>query len=381
MEYNTDDTNSAMSTCREENGSSFKSTRQTIPGSNIEHMRTILIFNPTSGSSNMANHDGTVEQHEETILAALRSYDIEPEVWYTTPDDAGNGLARKAAREGADLVIAAGGDGTIHAVANGLIGTSSTLGLIALGTMNNIARSLSIPETIEAACGIIAQGETSKVDVGQINDNIFLEVAGIGLEAELFPAAEEVKSPGLLSTVRGVLSGLATISAYQPTRFRVSFDGHRSRTYNALQITVCNTPYYGVHLQVAPGTLMDDGLLDVVIYKNFSKLEYIQHGISITQGKRILQPKITRRKVKTLHITSNQPVQIHADGIPHGHTPATITITPGALQVRVPMKTATGPSMTKPAQRETEHHKRAKEHETPLPVDELEQERGPSHVK
>ena len=102
-------------------------------------------------------------------------------------------------------MIAAGGDGTIHAVATGLIGSQSTLGIIAAGTMNNLAHSLSIPDTIEGACKVIANGIARSIDVGIINQHNFLEVAGIGLEAALFPAAEEIKSPGLLSTLKGVV--------------------------------------------------------------------------------------------------------------------------------------------------------------------------------
>lgn len=287
----------------------------------------------------------TFEQHEEAIVAELRIYGIEPEVWYTTPDDPGSGLAKKAAAEGAEVVIAAGGDGTIHAVASGLIGTTSILGIIAMGTMNNLANSLSIPDTVEGACAIIAKGETKKIDIGNINNHVFLEVAGIGLEAVLFPAAEEIKSYGLLSTIRGAIDGLISLFSFKPASIRVSFDGQKSRNYKVLQVTICNSPYYGVHLQVAPGTLMDDGLLDVVIYKNFSKIEFIRHGISITKGRRILEPKITRRKVKTLHITADYPVAVHADGVAHGHTPALVSVTPGALSVRVPIQVAEGPNV------------------------------------
>ena len=96
-------------------------------------MRTALIFNPTSGVSTMATSTGTPEEHEQAILAELRKYDIEPQVYYTTPEETGKGLAEQAAKSGYELVIAAGGDGTIHAVATGLIGTQSTLGIIAAG--------------------------------------------------------------------------------------------------------------------------------------------------------------------------------------------------------------------------------------------------------
>src|SRR5258708_40257692 len=111
----------------------------------ITLMRTVLILNPAAGLSPMADNQETPtgsESTEEAILAALRTYSIEPEVWYTTPDDPGKGLARKAADEHYDLVIAAGGDGTIHAVASGLIKRNSTLGIIPMGTMNNLAHSL-----------------------------------------------------------------------------------------------------------------------------------------------------------------------------------------------------------------------------------------------
>ena len=346
-------------------------------------MRTILILNPTSGSSSLAPQDGqeaTVEQHEEAILIGLRAHGIEPEVWYTTPDDPGSGLAKKAASEGAEVIIAAGGDGTIHAVASGLIGTTSTLGIIAMGTMNNLAHSLSIPDSVEGACAIIANGETKKIDIGNINNHVFLEVAGIGLEAVLFPAAEEIKSKGIVSTIRGALVGLISLFSFKPASVKVSFDGHRSRAYRVLQVTVCNSPYYGVHLQVAPGTLMDDGLLDVVIYKNFSKLEFVRHGISITQGKRILEPKITRRKVKTMRITADYPVAIHADGVAHGHTPALISITPGALSVRVPLQVVEGPNVVDGAKKRRLRTIRTKKREETLANTPSTEEKGTANV-
>jgi diacylglycerol kinase (ATP) len=267
-------------------------------------------------------------------------YGIEPELYHTTPEDTGQGLATRAAAEHTELVIVAGGDGTIHAVGSGLIGTQSTLGIIPTGTMNNLAHSLNIPDTIQAACLAIVTGETRTIDVGKINEHVFLEVAGIGLEAALFPATEEIKSPGLLSTLRGVVSGLKTLLNYKPTRLRIKFDERQLHAYEAIQVTICNTPFYGIHFEVVPNVLMDDGLLDVVIYKNFSKLEYIRHAISISQGRRTYQPKITHRRVTSLHINADQPVEIQADGVLQGKTPVKVMVVPGALRVRVPGVTA-----------------------------------------
>lgn len=305
-------------------------------------MRTVLILNPVAGKSLLAEAQEEPKSIEEEILTALRIYNIEPEVWHTTPEDPGEGLARKAADEHVDLVIAAGGDGTIHAVASGLVWCESTLGIIPLGTMNNLAHSLGIPLSVEAACAVLAQGETRSIDVGQINEQTFLEVAGVGLEASLFPAGEEFKKTGLLSTVRGVILGLVSLFTFKPTRLRISFDEKNMRPYDAIQVTICNAPYYGAHFQVAPDILMDDGMLDVFIYRHFSKLEYLRHAVSISQGRRVYQPKILRRRVKVLRIASTDPLDIQADGMPLGQTPAVAKVVMGVLRVRVPTSHAPG---------------------------------------
>lgn len=299
-------------------------------------MRTVLILNPVAGRSLLAETQEDPRSIEEEILHALRIYDIEPEVWYTTLEDPGERLASKAADDHVDLIIAAGGDGTIHAVASGLVCRESTLGIIPVGTMNNLAHSLGIPLSVEAACAVLAQGETRTIDVGQINEKLFLEVAGIGFEASLFPAGEEFKKTSLLSTVRGVMLGLVSLFTFKPTRLKISFDKKKMCSYDAIQVTICNAPYYGVHFHIAPDILMDDGMLDVFIFRHFSKLEYLRHAISISRGQRVFQPKILRSRAKSLHIVSSGPLDIQADGMPRGQTPAIVKVMRGALRVRVP---------------------------------------------
>lgn len=337
-------------------------------------MRTVLIFNPISGGSTLPSNQHSAEENKAAILAALNSYGIDPEIWYTTEKDPGHGLAKRAVAEGVHVVITAGGDGTLHAVARGLIGTNSTLGIIPMGTMNNIARSLEIPENIAEACEIIAKGATIQVDVGKINDQLFLEVAGVGLEATLLPAGEKIKSPGWLSTIQGIIEGLYALYAFRPTRFSLCFDERRTRRSSALQISVCNSPYYGAHFQFAPDAVMNDGLLNVLIYKGFSKLEYLRQAISISQGKHVLEPKVMRRTIKSLSIYADKPAEIHADGVLIGYTPASITVVPGALRIHVPEKLALGPNVASPALKQTQHYKRAKGNE-------ILEEKGLAYVK
>src|SRR5437764_620551 len=102
--------------------------------------------------------------------------------------------------------------------------------------MNTVAHSLSIPCTIEAACAIIAKGKTRRIDVGRIDEQIFLESAGIGLEAALFPYLEEMKSFGVLATLRGVIRGLFTLFTFQKTKLKISFDEESFRSYQAIQV-------------------------------------------------------------------------------------------------------------------------------------------------
>jgi YegS/Rv2252/BmrU family lipid kinase len=249
--------------------------------------------------------------------------------------------------EQVELIIAAGGDGTIHAVANGLVGSNSIMGIIPTGTMNNLAHSLNIPDTIPDACTSIATGETRTIDMGKVNDRVFLEVAGVGLEAALFPAAEEIKHHGFFSTVHGAVKGLKTLLDFKPTRLSIS--NRRGRhLYTALQVTICNAPFYGAHLQVAPMIRMDDGLLDIFVYRDFSKLEYLRHAISISHGRRPYQPKIEHLRLKSMHIDAAQALEIHADGEVIGNTPASVTVLPKALRVRVSGQPAPGLKGTRP---------------------------------
>jgi diacylglycerol kinase (ATP) len=299
-------------------------------------MRTALVLNPEAGTSLLASQKLPGEDLEAALLQLLRAQNIEAEVYYTTPEDPGQGIAARLAEQHVELIVAVGGDGTIHAVAHGLIGSESVLGIIPAGTMNNLARSLGIPETLEEACALLANGEARRIDVGSINQHMFLEVAGVGLEAALFPAAEEVKSPGFFSTLRGVIHGLAVLFRFQPPQMSLAFDGKRPRRYRAIEVTICNAPYYGTHLNIAPEIFMNDGWLNVVIYTNFSKREYIRHALSISQGRRVFTPKIIYRRAKSLRISTPETVEIQADGVVNGSTPAEITVLPGALNVQVP---------------------------------------------
>ncbi|HEY3992192.1 MAG TPA: diacylglycerol kinase family protein [Ktedonobacteraceae bacterium] len=305
-------------------------------------MQTAVILNPGAGTSPIAQQHVSDEEFEANLLRILHDLEIDAEVYYTTLEDPGEGIARQLADKQTDLVIAVGGDGTMHSVARGLLGSSSVLAIIPAGTMNNLAYSLGIPQNLQAACAILVAGEARAIDVGSINKQIFLEVAGVGLEAALYPAAEEVKSRGFFSVLKGACSGLWTLLNFHPPEMSITFDHEKARTYRALQLTACNAPYYGVHMNTAPGIFMNDGWLDIVLYTNFSKSEFLRHALSISRGQRPFAPKLIYRRVKSLTVRTNPAIDIHADGTVIGKTPAEITIMPGVLKVQVPRTPVAG---------------------------------------
>ncbi|HEX7736334.1 MAG TPA: diacylglycerol kinase family protein [Ktedonobacteraceae bacterium] len=305
-------------------------------------MQMALIFNPVAGTSLFAQQNIPDDRAEAALVQMLQALGGEVELYRTTLEDPGEEIARQLAAAHTDVIVAVGGDGTVHSVARGLLGSESVLGIIPAGTMNNLACSLGIPGDLAGACAVLINGRVCAIDVGMVNQNPFLEVVGVGLEAALFPAAEAVKSSDFVSTLRGIRDGLYTLARFRPPKMSVTFGYERPRTYRALQVTVCNAPYYGVHLNVAPDIFMNDGWLDVVLYTNFSKGEFLRHALSISRGQRPFAPKVVHRRVRALRIRASEATELQADGIVLGYTPAEITIMPAALKVRVPCQPVPG---------------------------------------
>src|SRR5512142_2964501 len=156
-----------------------------------------LIYNPKSGGNVRDAHP------LEKIVGLLRAHGIRAEIGIKTSGKTARKLAKAAADNREELVIVAGGDGTIEDVATQLIGTPTALGILPMGTMNNLARSLGIPLDLNDACALLGAGSTRQIDVGHIHADAqpdveyFLETAGLGLSAIAFPAAQAERKGGL----------------------------------------------------------------------------------------------------------------------------------------------------------------------------------------
>ena len=295
-------------------------------------MNTRLIINPIAGpadKSDLLNE----------IVEALQSQGLEAELCTTTPDEDGEGLAAEAAKAGVELVIVAGGDGTIEAVARGLMHTQTVLGIIPLGTRNNIAASLDIPSDLAQAIQTIVKGERGRYDMGKANNHYFVEVVGVGLEATLFPCGDEVKKgikKNYWAAFKSVFSGIQTFLQFKQHRLVLRFDDGRMHRLRTLQVNICNSPRYGVQFALAPDAKMNDGKLDVVYIDNPSKWDHLRHFFKAMRGERLPHERLNTHRAAKIEIRSRPPLEVHADGQYLGVTPITVEVIPEALWICVP---------------------------------------------
>jgi len=237
-------------------------------------------------------------------------------------------------------VIAMGGDGTLEAVMRGLVGSKVHLGIIPVGTENNIARSMGIPEDLEEACALITTGSTRKVDVGQVKPRkgkkfSFFEMATVGFAAAIYPNATKALG-GKLS---GVKDAAVTLFKQEtrPTMF-LTLDDESKIEVESMLVMVSNTPAFGKRLLVAPNASVQDGFMDISVYQDFSKAELVGYYAKVMDGGYSGNGKVQRYQARKLKVKSSPRLKVMADGVELGKGTATIKIRSGALRVIAPEK-------------------------------------------
>jgi diacylglycerol kinase (ATP) len=235
-------------------------------------------------------------------------------------------------RDQVDLVILGGGDGTMNAGAQALAETGLPLGILPLGTANDLARTLGIPQNLHEACMVIANGRLRPVDLGWVNGFYFFNVANIGLGVRVAThlSGEIKKRWGVLAYLRGVVKA---IKEHQPFAAKIQCDG-QSATIRTIQIAVGNGRHYGGGMTIAAGAEIDDGLLHLYAVKPVSWWRLI--GIAVALRRGLERPAVERFAGKEIAIYTRKPMRVSADGEMATRTPAHFKIMPGAIQVCVP---------------------------------------------
>jgi diacylglycerol kinase (ATP) len=289
----------------------------------------LLIFNPTSGRNDENN-----AQRLSQIVNSLRAHGIQAHIGLKTSGGAARSLAREAVRSGHQLVVVAAGDGTIEEVASQLAGSTTVLGIVPIGTMNNIARSLGVPLGIDDACALIGMGTNRHIDIGRVISNErgdvqhFLEGAGVGLSALAARAGQAAEK----RQWRMIPKALREYFETKPGHVHAQIDDMVVEASSNL-VTVSNAPLMGDNLLISPDAKMDDGLLDVRVYDGMSSLALAKHCLASSKGSAETIKTYRGRRVR---ITTEEPVLTNSDkDVTRQARVVEIEIVPGALSMIV----------------------------------------------
>ena len=297
-----------------------------------------VIWNEAAGEKAGANRSRLTR---EGLVALLARHGLGDDIRVSKSEEDGRREALAAVADGCEVVVAAGGDGTIGVIAAELLGSPVALGILPLGTIMNIPRSLGIPPDLDAAAAIVAGGEVAPIDVGQAGRVLFYEAGSVGMNAAMFREAQRFGQGDWSSILRTIWVAVR----YRPARMRIRLDDRVIRT-RALMVTVSNGPFIGAGMTVAPAARVDDGRFDIRIFRRFSKWQLLRHLAAIAFGRYRYAPEVMTYRSRRVWIDSRHPLPARADSHDLGTTPVAFTVRPGALRVVVP---ATAASASTPA--------------------------------
>ena len=239
-------------------------------------------------------------------------------------------MALEAVGKGFRTVVAAGGDGTINEVVNGLAGSDVALGILPVGTMNVFAGELGLTGNLQKCWEIILAGQTRTIDLARANEQYFVQLAGVGLDAQVVEATswESKKSLGPLS----YLISAAQIAARKPPKLVVEADG---QTREGSFVLVGNGRHYGGSLKFFNRARYDDGKLDVLIFKNLGYLDIARYLGTILMGTHAEQRDVEYFQTERADVRSDEEVPVEVDGEVVTKLPVTFRISSKKLKVLV----------------------------------------------
>ena len=288
----------------------------------------VLVVNPTKTS-----------ELPDLLRVVERLADEPVELRETTLEDAGEGLARAAVADGARLVLAAGGDGTVQAVACGLAGSGVPLGVVPLGTGNLLARNLGLPLDRGDAVAVALGGRDRLIDLGSVQldeqpPTHFAVMAGLGFDAEMMSDAPA----GLKSAVGWpayVVSGLQHLRD-RPHAVELLIDGSATVRLSVRGVVVGNVGQLQAGVALLPDAVPDDGLLDVVALAPRHLADWGRVVLRLVTRSTRYDPALRRWTARSIELRSAVPVQAQLDGEPSGAVRRLrIAVRPAALVVRV----------------------------------------------
>jgi len=283
---------------------------------------TLIILNPAARSDRAQRQQARVESLARNCVVCATTHIGEAE-----------SMARRGVEEGFEKIVAAGGDGTINEVVNGLAGSRATLGLLPIGTMNVFATELGLPVNNLESCWDIVQGQhTRTVDLPKANQKFFVQLAGVGLDAQVVKetSTQLKRNFGPLS----YLISAAQIAARQPPRLFIQSED--ALIDEGSFVLVGNGRLYGGPFPFFKHAALDDGLFDVIVFKRLGYLEIIKYLQDVVFSSEIRVPEVEYFQTRQLRVESDQTVPVELDGELVGNCPVEFSLQQRFLRVLTP---------------------------------------------
>jgi len=300
--------------------------------------RVAVIFNPIKV--------GDIDVFKDRVSAvAAREGWYEPKWWETSIEDPGKGQAQQALESGVDLIIAAGGDGTVRVVCDEVARTGVAVGILPHGTGNLLARNLAIPLNIKDALDTVFAGQDRAIDLATYKsdagpDTVFLVMAGLGMDAAIMTGVDDQlksKVGWLAYFVSGVKS-----ARFPATKVQISVDDGDFVKFRARTVVIGNVGFLQAGIPLLPDAQIDDGLIDVVVLAPKRFLGWLAIIVRVLGRQRRTNAKLDRMTGRKIVVHAEKPTPMQLDGDPVGEgTELTVEVQPGVLLVRVPL--APGP--------------------------------------
>lgn len=317
-----------------------------------------LVYNPCGGQ--------VVVRHElEAVVSFLTRNGWSVTYRETTKPEEATQLARCAVSNGAEVVIAAGGDGTVSEVASGLLHTDTALGVIPVGTSNSWAIQMGIPalnpllpstsiakmvsdieertkfpmpanfyrRVLLDAAKVLVERRTVAVDMGEVAGRYFLMWAGIGLDAAVLDSVPP-KEKAALGTWAYLITALGAAGRRCSTDVQLTLDG-KMTIVNTPLIVVSNIQLYGGIMAIGANARVNDAKLDVCIFKGDGFFTFAQHALKVLSRQHLRDPKTEYYQCSEIVVESSHAMLVHVDGEPFTETPVTIRVIPSALKAIV----------------------------------------------
>jgi YegS/Rv2252/BmrU family lipid kinase len=285
-----------------------------------------LIVNPAAGGGKAGRLAPAVEVELRRLGLTVRRED-------TTHLDHARELGLEVARAG-ETVVALSGDGMLGVLADALRSVpGATLGVLPGGRGNDFARVLGIPLDAVPACEVLAHGRVRALDLGEAGTETFVSIASCGFDSTANRIANETRF------VRGNLvytyGGLRALLSWKPARFELTLDG-APRTLMGINVAIANSSTYGGGMRLAPDARLDDGLFDVVLIGEASRLVFLRSLRRVFAGTHVALPMVEVVRCREVEVRADRPFTMYADGDPIVDLPVTVRCLPGAVNVLVP---------------------------------------------